>query len=139
MPSIANLVLADGQASPVNHTFEVMTAQMGEDRPAVFMEKSAGSVNGYLQLTVLTRKSKTNGSYKTLVKLALPTLETVTGSSPSGFAPAPAVAYTEFATLDITHPERSALQNRKDVLAYLASLFNHAEFKKVVHNIEPFY
>lgn len=139
MPSIANLVLADGQATPVNKTFEAVVGQSGDDKPAVFMEKSVGSINGYLRLTVLTRQSKTGGGWKTSVKLSLPTLETVTGSSPSGFAPAPAVAYTEFATVEFSHPERAVLQNRKDALAYLASLFANTEFKKVIHNIESFY
>jgi len=138
MPAIANLVLADGQATPVNHTFEAQSAQVG-DIPAEFLEKSAGSINGYLRLTVATRKSKVGSSYRTQVKISMPTLETVTGSSPSGYAPAPAVAYTELATLEVVHPDRSVLQNRKDILAYLAALCNHAEFKKIIHNVETFY
>lgn len=139
MPQIANIVINDGQAVPVARTFAVQRAQVGDDSPAEFYEKTAGSVNGYLRLSVLTRRAKVGNSFKTQIKIALPILETVTGTSPSGYAPAPAVAYTSLATVEFTHPERSTLQNRKDLLAYTANVLADASMISVVTNAETYF
>jgi len=140
MPQMpASIILADGQATPVNKTFEAQIAQVGQDQACEFWEKSAGSLSGYRRLSVLTRKSKTGNGLRTIVKISLPVLETVSGSSPSGFAPAPAVAYTTLATLEIVHPERNTLQDRKDMFAFLKNFFSNTTFQAVVQNQETYY
>lgn len=139
MPQIANIILNDGQASPVARTFNVQRAQVGEDSPAEFLEKSAGSINGYLRLSVLNRRAKVGNSFKTQIKISLPVLETVSGASPSGYAPAPAVGYTSIATVEFTHPERSTLQNRKDLLAFVTNALANANIMTCITNTETLY
>lgn len=139
MPQTANIVLNDGQATPVARTFYVQRAQVGDDSPAEFLEKTAGSINGYLRLSVLTRRAKVGNSFKTQIKISLPVLETVSGASPSGYAPAPAVGYTSIATVEFTHPERSTLQNRKDLLAYTHNVLANGLVAACVENTETLY
>lgn len=139
MPQIANIIINDGQATPVARTFAVQRAQVGDDSPAEFYEKTAGSINGYLRLSVLTRRAKVGNSFKTQIKIALPVLETVSGTSPTGYAPAPSLAYTSLATVEFTHPERSTLQNRKDLLAFVANVLDESSMVSLVTNAETFY
>lgn len=139
MPQASDIIINDGQATPVARTFAVQRTQVGDDSPAEFYEKTAGSINGYLRLSVLTRRAKVGNSFKTQIKIALPILETISGTSPSGYAPAPAVAYTSLATVEFTHPERSTLQNRKDLLAFTANVLANASMVSVVTNAETFY
>lgn len=142
MPAIAPVVLPDGQATPVNRTFEPYTAQYAST-PAEFWEKSAGSVNGYRRLLVLTRRSNkqtaTSGATNISVRLVTPVLETVSGTSSSGYAPAAAVAYNVLFNCDFVLPDRCTAQDRKDILAYAKAALANALVTACVQNVETIY
>jgi len=138
MPAIGNIVLADGQTTPVNRTFEPLTAQMGET-PAEFWEKSAGALVGYRTLKVLFRRSKTGGANKVIMRISSPTLETVSGSSSNGYTPAATKAYATDCDIVFTLPDRCTLQDRKDILAFAKSLLANSTVASVIQDQATIY
>lgn len=129
MAAIANIVLADGQASPANHTFEVLTAQSGTDVSARWVEKSAGIYAGFLQLTSLVRRTS-NRSTKVQVKVSLPALSTDGTNT---------LIHTSIATVEVTLPDTMTTQERKDIRAYVANALDNAIIKSSIEDLSPAY
>lgn len=129
MSAIANIVLADGQASPANHTFEVLTAQSGTDVSARWVEKSAGIYAGFLQLTSLVRRTN-NKSTKVQVKVSIPSLAT-DGTN--------ALIHTSIATVDVVLPDTMTTAERKDIRAYIANALDNAIIKASIEDLSPAY
>jgi len=135
MAAIANIVINDGQVTPVAHTFAPAKTQADF---AVLEDRSAGSYVGFNKLTyALTRPSgNTKGASRNLklsIKIETPKLEDVQ-MVVSGFAPAPTVSYRPVIEVIATMPERCLLQDRKDLLAFvknaLANSFTTDAFEK---------
>lgn len=121
MPQAANIVIADAQATPVNHTF----VPLGPDANGVFWweDQSAASAAGYWRISaslqrprpVQAGESTEKRMYKATVVLSEPILEVVSNSTISGIAPAPIVSYIPKCKVEFLLPERSSLQARKDL------------------------
>jgi len=136
----SNIVLADAQATPVNHTF----VPIGRDKNGVmiFEDQSQANAIGFWRLTVdLKRPPAPNGktssdgrSYRVRVELSEPVLETLSNNS-AGMIPAPTVSYTPRAFSDFVLPERSSLLNRKDLRKMMASALADAQVIASVENL----
>ncbi len=137
MGAIASISLADGQASPVSHTFNVQNGQQA-DEPARWLEKTAGSYAGFLRLAALVRRSTANRSTKVIYKVDLPTLAVI-GTAANGVQPLPTVAYTVSAEVTFTLPDACSDANRKDILAYVKNLLANAAVTDNVVNMSPTY
>lgn len=138
MPALANITLADGQSTPVVHTF----APVNIDAAGVakLVDRSSGISIGFPALTLSVRSpSKTSRNYRVTGKIVVPTLEATAPSTASGIQPAPTKAYDCLATIEIVLPERSTLAERKNALAYVQSLVTNATFVAAVHNYETIY
>lgn len=128
MATIANVTLADGQATPVNHTF---TARGVKNGVATWKDQSTGVPAGYPTLTYSLREStKTLPAYKVVAKLAVPKLET----SPSFLVPTE--AYRMLLNIDAVIPDRCSEQDRKDLYAYGVSLLSNAIMSNGIRNTE---
>ncbi len=128
MSAIANVVINDGQGTPVAHTFAPAKTQADW---ALLEDRTAGIYIGYNKLTFsLTRPSGDSRSasrnLKLSVKIETPKLENVTNSTISGIAPAPTISYRPVVELIATFPERCSLQDRKDLQAYLKNALSNA-------------
>lgn len=137
MPAFANVVLNDGQATPVAHTFgpNVLNNEL-----ASYQDRSSGISLGYPVLTVTASDPKSpNGVSKVRMKVVVPILETATGTSTGGFAPAPTKAYD--LTYDGTFflPARATLAQRKDIRAYAQNLLANAITTALVETQEKVY
>lgn len=126
MAAVSNIVLNDGQGTPVAHTFA--PARTMSDM-AQFEDRAGGIYIGYNKLTInLDRPTGASGSatrnLKLKVKIETPKLETVSNNTVSGIAPAPTISYRPVAELVVTLPERCSLQDRKDLRAYLINFLN---------------
>jgi len=141
MPAIGNLVLADGQASPANHTF----APVNIDKDGViwWADRSGGIPLGYPQVSAFIRQPVGgNGgtrTYRETLKVKLPVLEVTSPSTGSGIQPAPTLSYECAGTVELILPERSLLQNRKDLRAYIRNLLADAMVTAMVENLEAPY
>lgn len=132
MAQRANIILADGQDTPVNHTFTpTQDAQKGV---SVFQDKSGGVPSGYPLILlkfaepapyVPGQRLRNDRIYKSDVRIIVPTLETVSNNS-AGYTPAATPAYACMFRVQSFVPERATLQERKDLRAYAKNWLAHA-------------
>lgn len=144
MPQIANIVINDGAATPVAHTF----VPIGKDENGVFwFEQATPAVAnplaakriGYKQTRVLGDSSKQAvGMSKVSYTIHLPTLETV-GNNSQGFTPPSTLAYRELARVEFMLAERSTAQERKDTRVLSLNLLGHAMAIANVDTLQPQY
>lgn len=137
----SNIVLADAQGSPVNHTF----VPIGRDKNGVFWfeDQSAANAIGYWRISVelkkppvaVAKQSSEGRSNRVLIQLTEPILENVSNNTVSGIAPAPTVSYVPRSYTEFVLPERSALQNRKDIRKMMANLMADTQIVAVVETL----
>jgi hypothetical protein len=132
MGVLANIILADAQGTPVNHTFAFATQAFDKSLgQVVFEDRAIGIYSGYNKLTLAVQRPQGNGAtgnrnLKLSIKVETPKLETVSNSTISGIAPAPTVSYRPVAELLVTMPERSNLQDRKDLQKFVSGALANA-------------
>jgi len=137
----SNIVLADAQATPVNHTF----VPIGRDRNGVFMfeDQSQSNAIGFWRISVeLTKpalaqakQSSEGRSMRMKIGLHEPILETVSNNTVSGIAPAPTVSYVPRSFTEFVIPERASLQNRKDLRKMMALLLAETQVTAMVETL----
>lgn len=151
MPAVANIVLADAQATPVNHTF----IPLGPDANQVwwYEDQSQASAIGFWKVSIsLSRpapvptnpfagQGKSVSERRSVAKVALwePVLENVSNNTVSGIAPAPTVSYVMRSICEFSMPERSSLQNRKDLRKMFALLLGDTQVVSVIENLQSIY
>lgn len=139
----SNIVLADAQGTPVNHTF----TPIGRDTNGVFWFEEQGvaaNAIGNWRISLEIKKPSgvsagmksdetRNARYR--VGLHEPVLETLSNSTVSGIAPAPTVAYVPRSFTEYIMPERASLQNRKDLRKMMANLLADSQLVAAVENL----
>lgn len=147
MPAAANIVLADAQATPVNHTFIPLGPNPGDATTFVFEDQSQASAIGYWKLLIQIKRpnvAKSGESSESRVSRAVislyePILETVSNSTVSGITPAPTLSYVPRAFAEFVIPERASLQNRKDLRKMLAAALAETTVIAAIENLQSFY
>lgn len=134
MPSINNITIADGQATPANHTFSPYTAQRARE-PAVWLNKESSTMVGARRIT-LSVNERTTGGFKVIVKIEDPVLASVAAGCCVD-ANTPKISYTDLANIEFSLPAGSTVANRKDILAYAKNLLGHAVMVSAVVDLEP--
>lgn len=145
MPAVVDIVLPNGEGTPVNHTF----APLGQNRETGFWwfedqspRVASSSSLGWPRIGIRSRRANDAGpgeNAQTRVNrvefvIAMPQLETV-GTSDSGLTPAPTVSYVDRMKGEFLLPARDVLADRKDVLKYAAGLMANALVVDLVHNL----
>lgn len=136
MAAQANIVINDGKATPLAHTF---VARGASPKLAEWKETATGISIGMPMFTMAVKETS-GDSGKTIVegRLSLPVMEVISGAD-GGYTPSPKVAYTLWAITSFTLPNRSTLADRKDVLALLKNALANAAFTSAVQDLErPF-
>ena len=129
MSAIANIVVNDGQTTPVAHTFN---PHLQEGGLSVWLDKVSGIVAGYIKAICRVNSDVVDSDVNRIkFSVELPTLETLAPNS-SGFTPGPTVAYVSRAVIEYIVPKRATAQERKDLAAYTANFANHATIKAMV-------
>lgn len=136
-----NIVLADALGTPVNHTF----VPLGPDRDGVFWfeDQSQASPIGYWRISYQLKRptvgaaglSSAQRTYRATIGLHEPVLENVTNNTVSGISPAPTVSYIPRSFTEYVMPERSSLQNRKDLRKMTYNLQNEAQLVSLVEGL----
>jgi hypothetical protein len=138
MSAIANIVINDGLATPVAHTFAPAKTQADM---ALLEDRGAGVYIGFNKLAFMLKRPNgdsnvANRNLKLNVRIETPKLEVVSNSTISGIAPAATVAYRPFVEMGFVFPERCILQDRKDLLAYVKNLCSSSFMVDAVEKYE---
>lgn len=136
MPAISNITLADGQTTPVNHTFAVKGIV---GRMATFEDRVAGVAVGYKPLTISTTESATSVYRRIRMKIVDPVLEAVSGVNSQGYTPAAKEAFNNYVNIEFVIHERANSQNKKDLLAYAKNLLATALATSIIVDGEELY
>jgi len=129
MPAIATLTINDGQAAPVAHTF---SPQSTTGQRAQWADRSPTIPAGYRTIShELADPNGTRTVHKITMGFMTPVVATVDGSDT-------VVRYNSGQIVLNVNPQ-STLQERKDLLAYMANTLANATVKTSVENLEPFY
>lgn len=134
MPSIADIILADGKATPVNHTFKVKACN---NNLSVWEDRGGGIAIGYWQIKV---KTEDNANVrKVMMWLNQPVLEAAAGANQAGFTPAAKVAYLPRSYTEFYLPMRGTTAERQDLVAMQTNMLLNAAIRDVVINGSEFY
>lgn len=131
-----NIVLADAQATPVNHTFQ--PAGLDAKGKYVFVDRSAANAVGNWMIKVDVTQpapSATNGTFRYRLELHEPVLEVLGDANAGGYVAAPSVAYAPRAFVELVLPDRTTLQNRKDLRKMVGGLVNDAQIASIIENL----
>lgn len=138
MSAFAPIVIADGQTTPVNHTFSPI--KIDAVGVASLADRVGGIAIGFPTLSLLVRNSsKTSKNYRVSAKIVVPTLEATSPSTATGIQPAPTKAYDCMATIEFVLPERSTAAERANVLAYVKNFLANANVTNAVNSFEAIY
>lgn len=131
--AMSNIVINDGVATPVAHTFVPVSNTNGI---FTWEELNADAAVGNRRITMSLR-GPVNGSpnYKAVVKIWNPKLEVTSPSTSSGYQPAPKVAYSIAGDETRTIPQRSALADRKDSTAFARNLSSNAQYISLMNDL----
>lgn len=129
MPSLANIVINDGETTPVAHTFKPRTVDNGK---AVFKEDASIPLEQNQLVVQLTEPAKAGVPYKGRVSLMLP--HVVTDSSGKKV-----VSYYEAYAVEANTTESTTLQQAKNARVLLANALLNASVAAVLDGREPFY
>lgn len=134
MSAIANIVVPDAAATPVNHTFIPLKV---DGNTARWIEKSATSPAGWWTLAA-TMRPPVSGSdaYRVTVELNIPV--TATYTSVSG-APVTVVDRVWRAKLEVIESTFSSTQERKDGNKLLLGILGSAQFLAMLNDLENAY
>lgn len=149
MPQAVSLVLANGEVTPVNHTF----APLGQDRETGFWwfedqspRVTSTSSLGWPRIGIRVRRANGGGpgdNAQTRINrveysIAIPQLETL-ASGDSGLTPPPTIAYVDRAKGEFLLPSRDSIADRQDVLAFNAALMADATLAALVEDLQQLY
>lgn len=136
-----NIVIADAQGSPVNHTF----IPMGLDTAGTFWweDQSQANALGYWRLGLSIKRppaasagtSAEGRNYVVKVQLLEPILANVTNSTVSGVAPAPTLAYSTRSYHEFYIPQQGALLDRQNISKMSALALQNAQIKAVIETL----
>lgn len=137
MAAVAPIVINDGAATPVAHTFNP-SRQSGD--LFEFTDRVSGVAAGFNKISVLTRYgAASNAGQRVTMKVTVPTLAVTAPSSGTGVQPNPTAAYTGLATIEFLIPNASDAVARANLLAYVKNLMATSFVANMIQNLDAPY
>lgn len=132
MSQQANIVLNDGQTTPVAHTFNPKGARAMPDGKgvALWRDQSPTSAVGYLTIKEEHVPLNANRMEKFRYIIDVPTLESP--ASGGSFAPPPTRAYGTIASIEVWAHERASDAELKNIVAYVKNFTASAYFSDAI-------
>jgi len=129
----ADIVLANGEGTPVNKTFVPMGA--GRVAPgkhvADWQEQSAVNAEGFYRLSESRADPNSNKISKLRTLIELPTLQTV-GTNDAGFTPVAGRLYSTVGVVEIWSHVQASQAELKDIVAFVKNYTASALFSALV-------
>jgi hypothetical protein len=120
MSSMANILLKDDAATPVETTFSPVT-----DTPHPLWRGQTSGIpfDGQPTVVVMANDRQKNGDYRRVLKINVPVMETLgTAGSSAGYQAAPKVAYNETFVVTQYSSGRSTTADRANSLKMIAGI-----------------
>jgi len=129
-----NISFTDAKPTPETHIYSARGTNNGL---ATWMDVSDG-VNIGMPTITLSHKSSdgSNGAYRVEGRITIPVLEVAVGTV-GGYEPIPKVAYKMFAKFELVAPNRSSLQDRKDLRKILGDLVFTGVTAETIEDFNP--
>jgi hypothetical protein len=144
MSAVTSIVLNDALATPVAHTF----VPIGPDQTGTwwFEDQSASSPIGYnrISMSLVRARNPAPGANageriaRVKVGIHTPKLESL-GNNSAGITPPPTIAYIPRCNIEFILPERSSLQDRKDLRKFADFLLAEAQLTAMVEALQSIY
>lgn len=131
MPTLGRISIANGNSTPVVHHFDPANNDSeGLKRISSYEDRVTGTPVSFAKLGIIV----TQGSPIRTVRITIrvPTMEAVSGSSPTGYQPAPREAFHEMVAIEFKTHQRGITDGRKDLLAYAKNILAHAVIESVL-------
>lgn len=137
-----NIVIADAQSTPVNHTF----APNGFDTKTNaywWVDSSNSNALGYWKIGVSLssppaptgQQSSENRNYRVKIQVLEPVLANVTNSTVTGIAPVPTLAYTVRSYHEFVLPESGTQLDRQNIAKMAPLILQNAQVKATIENL----
>lgn len=135
MATLANIVIKDGQATPVDHTF---TPALRSGNLIEWQDRAPGVFAGFNRITLDTKSiTRSGGMYRTTIKVVAPTLAVTSPQSGTGVQPNPVAAYHTETILQVILPAATNREARANALAYMKNLLSNAQIVDAVVDMNP--
>lgn len=125
--ALLNIVLGDGQATPVNRTFEVFTPQVAAS-PAVLFQKAGGTTKLNERMELLQKRAGGGSAYRTEALLRMPRITDA----------ALGVVDTAIIDIKITIPDGFTQAMRDDISAYAKNIVANATVQTAIKSVTSF-
>lgn len=127
MSTQANIVVFDGAAVPVTHTFVPIGTKNDEKLGLLAYWREALSavpIFANIRLTTFAKKVQ-RGMERCEIRVEVPVMESVSGQNAAGYTAAPKVAYVNQVSVVTYFHERASIAERRLAKQFLANLINN--------------
>lgn len=125
--ALSNVVIGDGQVTPVNRTFEVFTPQVATN-PAVLFQKAGGITKLNERMELLQKRSGGGSAYRTDILVRIPRTTNVSLG----------VVDTAIIDIKVTIPDGFTQAMRDDIAAYARNIVSHATVQAAIKSVTSF-
>lgn len=140
MPQFSsNIVINDGQTTPVAQTFKPASTEGDWKRYANLTPNGGIGVGGWELWACLLEPKGTGQVYRLKWRITRPTLEVTAPTTTTGYQPAPRVAYTCVSYGEFLIPSRSTTAERSDLIALTKNFMALAMVTTMVKELEDLY
>jgi hypothetical protein len=130
MTDIANIVIADGEDTPVNHTFQPV-----QQSPNAIYRENIADVPVLGQGLINTTLSNNAQIYKVRFILEIPVMEEAVAQNTAGYTAAPKVAHTLRADVVLFAHARSTTQQRDNLITLVSNALQDAQINGMYVNL----
>lgn len=114
MPTMADITVYDGAATPVAHVLKAVSVTRKDDVIEALWRENLSSVPVYAQVKLTMRLTRLkSGVYRVESKVEVPVMEAISGQNAAGYTAAPKIAYVNTVSTTGLFHERSDANGRR--------------------------
>lgn len=139
MSAQTNIVVFDGAAVPVSHTFVPIGSKNDEKLGLVaFWREALAAVPIFANVRLTTFFKKLRGSMERCeIRVEVPVMESVSGQNAAGYTAAPRVAYVNQVSVVCYFHERATIAERRLAKQVVTNLLNNVSTSVAAPSVGP--
>lgn len=136
MGAIANIVVNDGETTPVAHTFQPVSSGLN----SLYREALPGvPLLGQGSIKLVSKPVTNQGLDRRKITLAIPIMEAVLGTNAAGYTAAPEVAHVVTMNIEVIAHERATAQEIDNVRTMALNILGDSQLVDFLDNRETPY